>query len=75
MYGNSKLEFSKKIYKKSNNIPSFFINKEISIHQGNSYLKKKINKWMVGRKFGEFIFTRKPFFFPLKKSKNNKIKR
>lgn len=74
-YGNQKIEFSKKIYKKYSNIPHFLVNKDVNIHQGNSFLKKKINKWMIGHKFGKFIFTRKPFFFPIKKNKNNKIRR
>ena len=34
-----------------------------------------ITKFMIGRKFGEFSFTRKNFFFPLKEKKKKLIKR
>lgn len=75
MYFNGTRNFNKKIYKKNSTIPSCLINKDVKIYKGNSYVFKKINRLMVGYKYGEFVFTRKPFFFPVKKAKKNNIKR
>ena len=36
-----------------------FVGRTFFIHNGNKYLKLVITKEMVGRKFGEFIFTRR----------------
>lgn len=45
------------------------------IHKGNKYKRLRLNEFLVGRKLGEFSFTRKPFKYPIKKKKKNFIRR
>lgn len=54
------------ISNKATSIPKIYLYTYLSIHKGNIRINKKVNKWMIGRKVGEFAFTRKPFFFPIK---------
>lgn len=74
---SEKLKLKKKliITNKSSSIPPIYLYKNVSLHKGNIFLKKKVNRHMIGFKFGEFAFSRKPFFFPLKKKNKKKIKR
>lgn len=62
---------SKKLYlfDRSSAVPNCFINFNIFIHKGNSFKKLFFKKYFFGRKMGDFSFTKKPFFFPLKKKK------
>lgn len=66
-----KLFFKKKFYR-SSSIPKCFTNYHIRIYKGNNSKKLLITKNIIGFKFGEFSFTRKPFFFPKKIIKKNK---
>ena len=45
----------------------------MEIHKGSNFKKVILNRRMLGYKFGLFVITRKPFFFPIKvkKKKNN----
>jgi len=67
-----KLSKSKKIKKnfiitnKSTSLPKLLLFSYLTIHKGNSFMNKRVNRWMLGKKIGEFVFTRKPFFFPVK---------
>ncbi len=65
---NKKLLFSK-----TSVIPFSFKDKEFLIYKGNIAKTLAVNKFMVGYKLGEFIFTRKPFYFPLKETKKKKF--
>lgn len=68
-------KFKKKkkiIFEKSLNIPSFYINQSAFIHKGNIFKKLRILKYYLGMKFGMFIITRKPFYFPENKKKSGK---
>lgn len=56
-------------FNKSSCIPRSLLYSYMTVHKGNSTINKRINKFMIGKKFGEFVFTRKPFFFPPKKKK------
>lgn len=56
-------------------IPTYLLNSKVGIHNGMTFVYIKITKFMIGRKFGEFSFTRKNFFFPLKEKKKNFLKR
>jgi len=60
---------SYKTISKSSCIPKSLLYSYMTVHKGNSTISKRINKFMIGRKFGEFVFTRKPFFYPPKKKK------
>ena len=42
------------------------------IHNGKLFISRQVTQSMVGCKFGEFSFTRKPFHFPLKKMNKRK---
>lgn len=56
-------------YNRSSHIPFFFINKIIRVHKGNFFNFIYIDIYSLGKKFGQFSFTRKPFHYPLKKKK------
>lgn len=55
-------------------IPKNLINEYIIIYKGNIFKKLYVTKYNVGYKLGEFSFTRKPFYYPIKE-KNKKSKR
>jgi len=50
-------------------LPKFFRNTDLWVHQGIQYVKRQVYPFMLGHKLGEFCLTRKPFFYPPKKSK------
>lgn len=54
---------------RSSEIVSNCTNKYYKIHRGNTILRVKVTKKMVGLKFGEFCSTRKNFLFKRKKKK------
>lgn len=57
------------LFDRSSQVPASFNNFFFFIHKGNSFKKIIFKKYFFGRKLGEFSFTKKPFFFPLKKKK------
>ena len=57
------------IFSKVSAIPHIFIKKRFAIYKGNLFRKITINKFIVGYKFGEFTFTKKPCIFVPKKKK------
>jgi len=59
-------------YNRSSSIPNCFVNYYFRVHKGNNFRRIMANAYNVGRKFGEFSFTRKPFHFPLKKMNKRK---
>lgn len=63
------------IFDRSSNIPICFKGLKFLIHKGSSHRIMFINKLVVGMKFGEFAFSRKPFHFPLRKKKGRKFRR
>jgi len=70
-----KLKNTKKkkiVFNKSSNIPFSYINNTILIYKGNIFKKLLITKFLAGMRFGEFIITRKPFYFPDNKKKSGK---
>lgn len=68
---NKNIKKKFKITNKSTRIPKMLLYSYVSVHKGNVSIHKRINKWMIGKRFGEFVFTRKPFFYPIK-SKNKR---
>jgi len=65
-------------YDRSSNVPDCFFSFLIRVHKGKRFRKILIDNFIVGKKFGEFSYTRKPFYFPakrLKKKKNSIIRR
>lgn len=70
-----KIKARKVLLARSSVIPLSLIGKTWYIHSGLKFNKIKITKFMVGFKFGEFVFTRKGFFFPKKEIKKAKFLR
>ena len=55
-----------RIFKKNLRISSSDINKKILIYNGKDFQKLIVLKDMVGRRFGEFVITRKVVSFKKK---------
>lgn len=53
-------------------IPEVLDNQLIRLHKGHQFKKLTITSDMVGHRFGLFIVTRKPFYFPIKVKKKKK---
>nr|YP_010632199.1 ribosomal protein S19 [Cryptocaryon irritans]WBP62315.1 ribosomal protein S19 [Cryptocaryon irritans] len=60
------------IYTRSSCIPKNFNKVTFLIHKGNLIKLLKYSKYLNSFKFGEFSFTRKPFYFPLKNKKKKR---
>lgn len=58
-----------RIFSKNTLILPIFVKQLIELHKGHQFKKLIIDKKMIGHKFGRFILTRKPFFFPIKVKK------
>lgn len=68
-------KFSEKlIYTRSSTVPKIFINLLVNIYSGKKWHERKINKWMVGFKFGEFTWNRKLALYKAKQLKKKKKK-
>lgn len=64
---------SKKVfYDRSSTIPECFRGNSLRIHKGWRFRRLFIHTYIVGYKFGEFSFSRKPYHFPLRKSLKRK---
>lgn len=59
---NKKFTFIKHISKNSTILP-LFIGLILKIYNGKTFIILKIIEEMVGHKFGEFVSTRKQFFY------------
>jgi len=66
-------EQEKFIYHRSATIPKIFLHYEVSIYTGKKWMKRNINKWMVGFKFGEFTWNKKSAIYKAKQLKKKKI--
>lgn len=66
--------FESKIYNRSLVILPSFENKTFSIYNGKSFIQIKITNEMIGKKFGEFVFTKKRPVFKSKKNLKSKKK-
>lgn len=69
---NKKLR-KRMFYDRSSAIPDCFYLSFIRVHKGRKHRNLFIESFFVGKKFGEFSFTRKPFYFPAKKSKKKNM--
>jgi len=61
------------IFNKSCVIPKSFKNFTLKIYKGNIFRIFSIDKFNIGFKFGNFVFTRKPHTFIKKKKKSSNI--
>ena len=57
---------------RSSTIPYLFLGLKIRIYTGRVWRKKRINRWMVGFKFGEFTWNRKIALYKAKQKKKKK---
>lgn len=60
-------------YDRSSTIPTSFFYSVLRIHKGKRYRKFLTSWYSLGYKMGEFSYTRKPYHFPVKRSKKKKI--
>jgi len=64
----------KKIYNRSSTIPLILLREKSLIYTGRKWHTKKISRWMVGFKFGEFTWNRKLALYKAKQSRKKKKK-
>lgn len=62
-------------FDRSSNVPLCFVDRNCRVHKGRRGRTVKITFLMIGKKFGEFSFTRKPYHFPSKKHKKKNLRR
>lgn len=67
--GNKQKDQKIQIWSRQSTILKSFVGKTVWIHTGQIFVKKVINKDMIGHKFGEIAFTRKLFHFRKTKKK------
>lgn len=60
------------IYHRSSAIPKIFLDDEVSIYTGKRWIKRYVNRWMVGFKFGEFTWNKKSATYKAKQLKKKK---
>jgi len=65
----------KLIYERSSVIPRIFTGSEVSIYSGKKWIKKYVNRWMVGFKFGEFTWNKKAAIYKAKQLRKKKKKK
>lgn len=61
-----------KIFDRSLIIIPFFEDKSFLVYNGKSFIQIKVTQEMIGKKFGEFVFTKKKPVFKSKKLKKKK---
>jgi ribosomal protein S19 len=71
---NNNRLWKKQTNRTSTNIPKILINKKLLVYNGKHWNKRVINKWMVGFKLGEFVWTRKLALFKAKQQKKKSKK-
>jgi len=64
----------KYIYDRSTTISSLYVGMRVHIYSGKKFYTKFINRWMVGFKFGEFVWNRKLALYKAKQLKKKKKK-
>ena len=57
------------VFSKSSVILPCFVRAFVYVHKGHKFKYIYINRSMLGFRFGNFIITKKPFYFPIKVKK------
>jgi len=52
---------------RNSSLPRFFARYVFLIHNGKSFIKTKSKRLSIGYKLGEFAYTRKAFYYPMRK--------
>lgn len=63
------------IFNRSSTIPRLFCSQKIYVHSGKKWVKRIINRWMVGFKFGELTVNRRPAIYKAKQLRKKKAKK
>jgi ribosomal protein S19 len=58
---------AKPLYSRSSFIPLCFRGSTVLIHKGYVFRKLELSKHYINSKFGEYAYTRKLYYYPLKK--------
>jgi ribosomal protein S19 len=67
---NNKLSgYNRIVFKKSNIVTKYFVNHKLLVYKGCFYRSFIITRFLLGYRFGEFAYTRKPFRYMLKAKK------
>lgn len=48
-------------------VPSFFLGAYTYIHNGRFFIRMQFNRFQTAHKVGEFAYTRKLFYYPMRK--------
>ena len=64
----------KKIYNRGSVIPAVFLGYEVMIYSGKKWHTRKINKWLIGFKAGEFTWNRRYALYKAKQLRKKKKK-
>lgn len=69
IFGSSNINLTEDqiIYSRKSNIPLCLRGLTINIHKGSVTRKIVLNKHYINSKFGEYAYTRKLYYYPLKK--------
>lgn len=59
-------------YDRASSIPKCFFLRLLRIHKGKRLRRIVVNPYSIGKKIGEFSFTRKPYHYPAKRYKKKK---
>lgn len=62
----------KKVYSRGSAIPKAYENLEVDIYRGNKFVIKRISRWSLGFRFGEFTWNKKVAMFKSKQKKKKK---
>lgn len=62
------------VWSRASVIPEYLIDKLVKVHTGKDFKIIKITDDKIGYKFGEFVFTRKPYIYKGKKKALKKKK-
>lgn len=64
----------KKMYNRGSVIPKVFLGYEILVHSGQKWHTRKVNRWLVGFKVGEFTWNRRYALYKAKQLRKKKKK-
>lgn len=62
------------VYDRSSAIPSIYEGLRVHIYSGKVFKSKVVTRWMLGSKFGEFVWNRKLALYKAKQLKKKKNK-
>lgn len=60
-------EIDTTLYSRKSNIPLCFRDYTVNIHKGAHTRQLELNQYHINSKFGEYAYTRKLYYYPLKK--------